>query len=119
MTPKERKYNFVKAITDKYGFSTIITRKQINEVFETSPDQFSNPLLMEKELRVDRGEYKTPKNLDKYSGFMIPVTSQPKRTVKDVLDILSSTSDVDSNDDSYYNDYRNEDDDINEIVRML
>jgi len=115
MTPKERKYNFVKALTEKYGFSSVVTRKQINEVFNEDPDNFSNPLLMEKELRVDRGEYKTPKNLDKYSGFMVPVTTKPKRTVKDVLDILS----LDSDDDSYYNDFRNEDDDINEIVRML
>lgn len=116
MIPKERKYNFMKALTDTYGFSTIITRKQINDTFNTNPDIFTNPLMMERELRIGRGEYKTPKNLEKYSGFMIPDTSKvPKRTVKDVLELLS----IDSGDDSYYNDYRNEEEDIAEIVRML
>lgn len=118
MKPKEKKYLIMKALTDSYGFNQIITRKQIHEVHSSAPQIFPNCLLVERELCIARGEYKTPKNLSKYEGFMVP-TLKKQKTVKEVLNILSSDNDVDNEDYSCYNDYINEDEDISEILRML
>ena len=114
-TPKERKLKFLKDLCNVYGCDTQITRQQIIDVWSKNPDQYTHHLPMEKELRVDRGVYKTPKTFTGREGVVSKINTQkaePKqRTVKDVIDILS----VDSYEDTYYTDQ----DDIQEIVRML
>lgn len=81
MRLNEKKLEFIKAITEKYGEQDIIGRDKINEIRDINKDlKWPSWLTASKQLRAGRGQFYLP-NIDGEVGI-----SKPEVKVIDVTD---------------------------------